>query len=57
MNTYRLKNGWTAQTVLIDAKTGKEIEWTEEIRRKITERMFAAIGYKVILQDDKDEIS
>ena len=48
MNTYKFENGWTVESVMVNPKTGKEIEITEEIKKEITKKMFAVIGYRVL---------
>ncbi|GKX29438.1 hypothetical protein SH1V18_19180 [Vallitalea longa] len=48
MNTYKLSNGWTAESVMLDLRTGKEIEITNEIKTEITKKMLNAIGYELI---------
>lgn len=48
VNTYKLDNGWTAETLMIDLETGKEVEMTKQIKEDITNKMFEANGYKVI---------
>ncbi|WP_193774747.1 hypothetical protein [Vallitalea guaymasensis] len=47
MNTYKLSNGWTAESAMYDPRTGKEIEITEEIKTEITKKMLKVIGYKL----------
>ncbi|MCT4543773.1 MAG: hypothetical protein N4A63_09540 [Vallitalea sp.] len=48
MNTYKLSNGWTAESVMHDLRSGKEIEITEEIKTEVTKRMLNVIGYELI---------
>ena len=54
MNTYKLSNGWITESVMIDLRTGEEIEITNEIKKEITKKMLNAVGYKLI---EKREIN